>query len=241
MIHNLAILSQDSPIYAQVGTPLDGTAAQNVQVVMAAAKTNGNVNANKESDSNSPVRKDKDIVTVWQGSQPQVSLQSIQQLASAQGLVDTMEFQSQVLDYVIEWDTVVTTRIDSEWKDVKKLAADRGHYETKVQGLRQKSNDMEIKGGKSTPSVGTVERLDRNEKKLQQAFEIHELAAGKLCVLMREATKGGWRDLYPLVVNVMTLQANRIEREHEIHAQLLPTLEVLKFNYEEADKKTNSK
>jgi hypothetical protein len=59
---------------------------------------------------------DKDVVSVWQGSQQQVSLQSIQQLASAEGHVDAMECQSHGLERVTEWETVVTTRVDSESK-----------------------------------------------------------------------------------------------------------------------------
>jgi hypothetical protein len=218
-------MSQNSPIYGEVGTPLDGTAAKSVQVATA-AKTRDAVRA--ESDV-------RDTITVWEGSQPQVSFQSIQQLASAQGHVDTIEFQSHVLDYVTEWERVVTTRIDSAWKNVKKLGADRGHYENKVEALRLKTNEIETKG-KLTPT-GTVEKLNRNEEKLKEAFEIHELAAGKLCVLMEEATiSGGWRDLFPVVKNVMKGEANRVGRENDIYAKLLPTLEVLKLAYEDADK-----
>jgi hypothetical protein len=220
LIHTLAIMSKDSPIYGEVGTPLDSNAAQ----------TNDNIN-NSKSDSSDV--QDKDVVSVWQGKQQQVSLQSIQELASAQGHVDTMEFQSHVLAYATEWETVVTTRVDSELKHVKKLAADRGHYEKKVDALRQKANEMVTKG-KPTPN-GMDEKIDRNEKKLQQAFEIHEVAAGKLCVLMEVSTFGGWRDLYPLVENVMKWQANRVAGENDNYAKLLPTLQVLKFTFEEAD------
>jgi hypothetical protein len=220
-------MSQDSPIYGGVGTPLNGTAAQSVQAVIA-AKTEDDV---KESMG--------EIVTDWEDTQPQVSFQSIQQLASAQGHVDTIEFQSRVLDYVTEWEQVVTSRIDSEWKNVKKLGFDRGHYENKVESLRKKTNEMETKG-KLTPT-GTVEKLNRNEEKLKEAFGIHELAAGKLCVLIEEATAGGWRDLFPLVKNVMKWESNRVGRESDIYAKLLPTLEALKNTYKEADKSKNKK
>jgi hypothetical protein len=215
-------MSEDSPIYEEIGTPLDETASQHVKVLIA---------AKKEDTVKKSVR---DIVTDWEGSQPQVSFQCIQQLASAQGHVDTMEFQTHVLDYVAEWEKVITTRIDSEWKDVKKLAADRGHYENKVEVLRKKTNEMQAKG-KVTPSA-TAEKLQRNEEKLKEAFEIYELAAGKLCVLIEEATTGGWRDLYPLVKNVMKWEANRVGRESDIYAKLLPTLVILKNTYVAADK-----
>jgi uncharacterized protein YlxW (UPF0749 family) len=72
------------------------------------------------------------------------------------------------LECVTEWETVVTTRVDSEWKHVRKLAADRSHYEKKVEALRQKANEILTKG-KSTPN-GMQEKIDRNEKKLQQTF-----------------------------------------------------------------------
>lgn len=225
LIHNLAIMSRNSPIYGEVGTPLDS----------ATSTTNNNANTNKERDNGDAP--DNDIVTVWQGNQPKVSMKSIQQLASAQGHADTMEFQSHVLEYVTEWETVVTKRVDSEWKHVRILGTNRSHYEKKVEALRRKANEKETKG-KSTPTVD-AEKIDRNEKKLLEAFEIHELEAGKLCVLMEVATLGGWRDLYPLIENVMKWQANRVASENEIYAELLPTLAVLKYTYEEAD--NNSK
>ena len=128
----------------------------------------------------------------------------------------------------------MTTRIDYEWKQSKKLAADRGHYENKVEALRKKTNELESKG-KVTPSA-TAEKLKRNEEKLKEAFELYELAAGKLCVLIAEATTGGWRDLYPLVQNVMDWEANRVGHEGEIYAKLLSTSEVLKVTYMATDK-----
>lgn len=220
-------MSQDSPIYGEVGTPLDGAAALNVQEVVAA----------KKQDSIQKLSV-KEIVREWEGSQPQVSLQAIQQLAFAQGHVDAIEFQSHVLDYVTEWEKVVTTRIDYEWKQSKKLAADRGHYENKVEALRKKTNELESKG-KVTPSA-TAEKLKRNEEKLKEAFELYERAAGQLCVLIAEATTGGWRDLFPLVQNVMNWEANRVGQEHEIYSKLVPTSEVLQMTYMQATDKSPS-
>jgi hypothetical protein len=87
-----------------------------------------------------------------------------------------MKFQSHFLECVTEWEAVVTTRVDPEWKHLRKLAADSGDYEKKVEALRHKANEMVTKG-KST--------------KLQQAFEVDKVAAGKLCVLMEVATTLG--------------------------------------------------
>jgi hypothetical protein len=59
--------------------------------------------------------------------------------------------------------------------------------------------------------------------------------AGKLCVLMEVATFGGWRDVYPLVENVMKWQANRVTNENDNDVKLLPTFKVLKFTFNEAN------
>lgn len=251
-------MSQDSPIYGEIGTPLDVTTAQSVQEVIAGSNQGSGKKSVREKIVSKPLngttsenaqevvaaraapkkasgkKSVREIVTEWEGSQPQVSLQAIQQLASAQGHVDIMEFQSHILDYVNEWEWVVTTRIDAELKLSRKQAADRAHYESKVEALRKKSNELETRG-KVTPT-GTAEKLKRNEEKLKEAFEIYELAAGKLCVLIEEATAGGWRDLYPLVQNVMKWEAHRVESENDIYAKLLPTSEVLMLTYMESDK-----
>ena len=154
------------------------------------------------------------------------SLMMVQQWNSAQAKINLMEYKNHVLDYVLEWEHVVTTRIDAELKEVKKLASDRQHYEKKVEDLRKKTNDIETKG--KTVNDATKEKLDRNEEKLKESFELHEKAAGRLCVLIEEVTQRGWKDLYPLVKNVMKWESNRVGRDDEIYSKLLPNLEAMK-------------
>ena len=70
---------------------------------------------------------------------------------------------------------------------------------------------MESKGKQVPASI--AQKLVRNEQKLATAWENHEQRAARLCVLLEEVTEGGWKDLYPLVQNSMTLEVNRIARD----------------------------
>jgi hypothetical protein len=146
-----------------------------------------------------------------------------------------------VVGYAVEWETVVTGRVDKELKQVRKLQADRRHYERKVESLRQRANDMEAKG-KASPSASAIEKLHRNEEKLKEAYMVHEAAAGRLCVLIETVTQDGWKDLYHLAKNFMKWESNRVGRESDIYCQLSNTLDSMRTSFKkDASKKTKVK
>jgi len=89
---------------------------------------------------------------------------------------------------------------------------------------------MEAKGKETSKQV---ERLNRNEQKLKNAWESHEQRAGKLCVLLEQVTKYGWMDLYPLVKNSIKWELNRLGRENVIYGRLPSTLDSLKSSFQQ--------
>mmetsp|Transcript_17802 Transcript_17802/g.43958 ORF Transcript_17802/g.43958 Transcript_17802/m.43958 type:complete len:698 (-) Transcript_17802:1990-4083(-) len=117
------------------------------------------------------------------------------------------EFQEYVLDYAARWEDSVTQRVDKELKQVKKLQQSRSHYEKKIEGLRKKVNALDNKG-KDIPADLLV-KLERNEIKLKDALEAHEWNASRLCALIEQVTQYGWKDLLPLVSNLMKYEFNR--------------------------------
>ena len=224
MVKELSILSDKTPLYNCIGTRLTQESLQSVESYGAGATVTANAEDGYQLQQTSPVA---DVANeIGAGS-----LVSLQQLASMQARVNVLEYQQYVIDYAVEWEEIVTGRIDSQTKDVKKLQQDRLHYEKKVDALRTKVNNTERKG-KETP-VATMEKLQRNEEKLRDAWENHETAAGRLCVLMQEAIHFGWKDLYPLVTNIMKWEVNRLGRENETYGRLPLTLEAMKADFEE--------
>ncbi|KAL3941121.1 MAG: hypothetical protein SGBAC_004460 [Bacillariaceae sp.] len=117
------------------------------------------------------------------------------------------EFQEYVLDYASHWEDVVTGRVDKELKNVKKLQQSRSHYVKKVESLRKKSTALDNKG-KDIPADLLI-KLERNETKLKDALEAHEWNASRLCALIEQVTQYGWKDLLPLVSNLMKYEFNR--------------------------------
>ena len=190
--------------------------------------------------------KSGDVASEWKrlqkdGKEEVPSFAILQQLAETQGVVDAYELQSHVLDYAIEWERVITTRIDNELEATKKHQQDRTHYETKVEKLRKVVNDMEEKG--KPVSTAFAEKLERNEEKLKEAFETHEASAGRSCVLIEAATQSGWRDLYHLVKNTMKWESNRVGRANDIYSHIPKSLDAMKvtFNGSNGNKKAPPK
>ena len=142
-----------------------------------------------------------------------VALQEMMERAHTEENI--VEYQEMVLDYASEWQSVVTQRVDKALKEVKKLQQTRRHYESKVEGLRKRVNQLEAKDKEVPESLG--EKLTRNEGKLRDAFEVHELEAGKLCILIEHVTQEGWHNLKHLIENALEWEMNRLARENAIY------------------------
>ncbi|MGK3739008.1 MAG: hypothetical protein ACI90V_005855 [Bacillariaceae sp.] len=152
-----------------------------------------------------------------------LSILGLYGFGAAQAVVNDQEYQIDVVDFVTEWEQIITERVESGLKRVRKLASDRLHYERKIETLRSKANELEIKG--RTSPTAAVERLSRNEGKLKQAFTVHEKEASQLCALMESVTHEGYKDIYTLVKNYIKWEINRVGRENAITVQMSATLD----------------
>ena len=135
------------------------------------------------------------------------SIAKLKEFAEMEQANRAKEFQTFVLDYATRWEEDVTSRVDKEVKQVKKLQQSRSHYEKKVDGLRKKVAGFDAKN-KEIPSDLLV-KVERNEIKLKDAVEAHESNASRLCALMEQVTEYGWKDLLPLVSNLLKYEFNR--------------------------------
>jgi len=150
------------------------------------------------------------------------SYKSIDQLVELQGNVSGEEYQEEIVKYIDAWDEAVSTRVNKGMQLHKKLEQDVLHYENKVSKLRSQAHDLEANG--KFLSSKQAARLNRNEMKLNDAWQIHELECSSICNLLEEITQQGWHDLFPIVKSSIEWEIRRMEREISTYGLGLPGL-----------------
>lgn len=120
-------------------------------------------------------------------------------------------YESEILNYVAEWEDVVTSRVEKDSSEVEKLRKSYVHYQNKVDSLRKKVNTNESNGKETNEA--TAEKLKRNEDKLDDASKEFEDAARPLCILIEAVVREGWKDVFPLITNLMKWESDRSKKE----------------------------
>jgi len=161
------------------------------------------------------------------------SLAVIAQAASKQTNEVAASYQDLVIDYLVEWERVTSSRVNQGVEETKKLHDRMNHYQTKVEGLRKKVHTKEDSPKGSIPQK-LQEKLERNEKKLDQAWKEHERSASILCNLIEQVTARGWKDLAPLVLNNVQWEVDRTSGEYDIFARLPAMAEAMMETVEKA-------
>ena len=142
------------------------------------------------------------------------------------------KFKNEIIDYVIEWESIISKRVDASLAENGTLHERLNHYQNKVENLRKKTVALEDKG--KPVNRGLSVKLERNEAKLDQAWIAYERHASKLCRLLEEVTRnGGWKDLYPVAASLMTWETRRASEEFDIYAMLTQTKERMGNNFVE--------
>jgi len=217
-------LSENTPLFDHIGKPL--TVAQISQV-------------GQSGDDETPQSiesRTKSIMEVADQIGPG-SLMAHQQLSVMHEKLNEIDYQNHIVGYIDEWDTVVTSQLDDEVKTVRELAKNRDKYIGKVDILRQKVNTIERKSKQDAPKKLT-DQLDRNEARLEECDMLYEKKANEVSVVLYEATRRGWVDLYPVIKNVMKFEINRLGRDSSTYGSHHSTLEALKIDYRDATKDT---
>jgi hypothetical protein len=217
-------MSKGTPIWDHVGKPLTPEQVAEIQ------------NCGDEVTPESIESLSKSIMKVADdiGSG---SLVAFQQLAAMQDKLDELDYQARIIDYMDEWDEVVTTMGEMEIKDCSELSKQRNHYVQKVDRLRKRVNRIEQKGVRDAPDK-LHQKLERNEDKLERADDLFEEKSNNLAVVLTESVRRGWVDLYPLIRNAMKFEVNRLSRETSSYGRLTGTLAALKSDYKNATKET---
>lgn len=121
------------------------------------------------------------------------------------------KFMTEVVAYVHEWEIVVTTKVETGLKQVKELKADLDHYQKKT-GTLHKQHDAVLAKDK-TPDSKAVDKLQRNDVKLEIAQKEYVMNVFKLCNLINEAVECCWKDLLPLLFRMTSLDKDRLGDE----------------------------
>lgn len=116
-------------------------------------------------------------------------------------------YQEMVIDYAVEWESIIRTMTETEVGQSRKLHKVVQHYEDKVDKLRKAAQNKENQGKVSSPSQAA--KLTRNETKLAKAWQDYDAAATRTANLLEQATRVGYRDLHPLVQAMITFELER--------------------------------
>ncbi|GKY96495.1 hypothetical protein MPSEU_000608900 [Mayamaea pseudoterrestris] len=136
------------------------------------------------------------------------------------------KYQQFVLEYAIEWEKVVTTRINNGLKKAEELRRELDHYQKKTEALRISVNQAMAKGKKV--SSEQQEKLRRNEEKLMNSKQVYNRVATDLCILMEEVTQRSWRDLHPLLIKVAQFDMTLSSDESKVLSSLNQVVNELK-------------
>lgn len=123
-----------------------------------------------------------------------------------------------IVDYAIEWEKVVVTRISNDVKTSEKFRIDLDHYQAKVESIRKNVNSTMAKGKLVDPKVS--DKLKRNEDKLNKSRAEYEEFASNLCVLIEEVTERAWKDLHPLLIKMAQFDATLSSDEAKLFGDL---------------------
>ena len=117
----------------------------------------------------------------------------------ARRLANVEKSQREMIDYVAQWDQVVTTRVCAELRHVKKLQSTWLQYELKVQKLKA---SVAKKQKKEKQNVD-LSKITRNEAKLRRAKKEYRNNVICTTLLVEEIAQRGWKDLAPLVLKMI--------------------------------------
>jgi hypothetical protein len=112
------------------------------------------------------------------------------------------DFTKNVIDYVASWEKILTTRVNAEMKATEQLRRDADHYKTKVDALTASMEKLERQKNKPVPA-STKEKWHRNTEKSEEATVKYQESADQLYILLDEVVNRAWRDLLPLLVQVL--------------------------------------
>jgi hypothetical protein len=130
--------------------------------------------------------------------------------------VYTDRFLDHVVQYSIDWFTIIESRVTSSIKKSHRLRKELEHYESKVNRLHFDKGRI-AKSGTGTDSYMSVNtKLERNEAKLKSAREEYEAFSASTTALVEEVTSRCWKDLFPVLLKLTQFDASLALDEQQL-------------------------
>lgn len=142
------------------------------------------------------------------------ALIAVQEQASMYQGYSIAEYQQQILSYIEDWLVTVSNHLDEKVEEIPKLRATRHEWEGKMEKVS--------KHQRSQPESFDQELADITQREMYKAIKGHEEACSKLCYMLDQVVRKGWKDLYPLVNKMMKWELNQLGRENKSYGQFLP-------------------
>ena len=112
------------------------------------------------------------------------------------------------IEYVNEWEIVVTTRVEAAVTKAEELKKTWIHYDKKFQQLTDNETKMSDRGKELRQA--DKDKLKRNEEKLDVAKQEYDKAATTACHLIDSAVDCAWMDMTPIVYRLANMEMDRL-------------------------------
>jgi hypothetical protein len=122
-------------------------------------------------------------------------------------------FLEHIVEYAVNWEKVVVSRVSASLKTAEKLRIELDHYTKKVESIQ-----MSMVKGKTADK--NQEKLARNTTKLANSKKEYEEYYADLTLLIEEVTTRGWKDLHPILLKMVQFDINLAYDENEILSNL---------------------
>lgn len=107
----------------------------------------------------------------------------------ASSLRQSTDFQAAVIDYLEEWEAIVTNSVEGTYQRLVQQRKNIRRQEKKLSHFRKHSPKLEI------------------EKAILKEMEVaHEASSNRLVLLLEAVVDRAWRDLFPVINHVMQLE-----------------------------------
>jgi len=133
---------------------------------------------------------------------------------------------SEHVEYAEEWEKVIVFRVSTSLSHAEKLRRELDHYQSKVDQLQAYKSTAITKGKHIDPKL--VEKLGRNEAKLNNSRAEYESYATDLTALMHEVTANSWKDLHQILLKMAQFDANLASDENQLLSNLTTVADNLK-------------
>lgn len=226
MVRSLENLASGYPIADAVFTPSTNTPTTTASIANVVGETTTTNNKTERQTNNSNNKSSSSsggsctIAQVWNN-------------ADGQALY-ALKFQKKVIRYCCEWQLEVSSRVARAKKETRSSLSRLTHYLKKVERLRLKSSSSGTVSTLlssdswltlSTTAAKTDPKLDRNLGKLKAAWDDHEVKSTQWSYILEQVTLRGWKELHPLLHNILQLEWDRSVAESDRWGQTLPEIE----------------